>query len=174
MADEEISASQALLARRHEWPLIARDLALLAVPVEGATTFAPEDIARVHGLTQGEFDTLLQVSSFQTLVAQEVDRIQELGPHAGVRLRAEAMSMALQEYLFKRAQSGALEDKTVLQLLGVLMKAAGIEQPVEQVQAAAPQSTVNIAFNLPRLPTNRKLAHLMNQPQVNVIDGVLE
>lgn len=160
-----------ILDKQYEWPLIARDLALLATPVSGATNFTPEAIAASYGMSDGEFRQLAQLPAFLAIVEQEVGKIQRMGANAGVRMRAEAMAMAMQEKLFARAQDGDLDDRLSVELLRMLMRSAGIEQPEEAARAAAPQSTVNIAFNVPRLPSNGKLAHLAAQPQTRLIEG---
>ena len=152
-----------------KWSAIAQDIALLTVPTSGGTAYTAQDIAKYYGLTEPQFCKLLEIPQFQNLVKQEVAAAKELGPKAGVRLRAEALSLQLQEQLFTRALQGDLDDKLSVQLLGMLMKSAGIDQPPEMAAAQAPQSTVNIAFNIPKLQ-NRKLAHLVNQPQTNLID----
>lgn len=157
--------------KERNWPLIAHDLAMLAVPTSGASNFTAEDIARNYQLSNEQFEQLLNLSSFQTLLQSELKRVKDLGPNAGARMRAESMAMAIQEKLYAKVASGELDDKLTVQFLGMLLKSAGIEQPPEMVQAAAPQSTVNIAFNVPRLPNSKKLAHLMNQPQNHIIDA---
>lgn len=153
-----------------KWPSIAQDIALLTVPTSGSATYTGADIAAYYKLTDTQFTKLIELPQFRTLVEQEVAAAKELGPKAGVRLRAEALSLELQETLFSRAMAGDLDDKLSVQLLGMLMKSAGIDQPPEMVQAQTAHNTVNIAFNVPKL-SNKKLAHIMNQPQTNVIEG---
>lgn len=160
-----------ILDKQYEWPLIARDLVLLATPVNGATNFTPEAIAAAYGMSDDEFRQLAQLPAFLAIVEQEVGRIQRMGANAGVRMRAEAMAMSLQERLFTRAQEGDLDDRLSVEFLRMLMRSAGIEQPEEAARAAAPQNTVNIAFNVPRLPSNSKLAHIAAQPQTRLIEG---
>ncbi len=157
--------------KERNWPLIAHDLAMLAVPTSGATNFTAADIARNYQLDEAQFEQLLQLSSFQALLNAELARLKDLGPNAGARVRAESMAMAIQERLFNKVTHGDLDDKLTVQFLGMLLKSAGIEQPPEMARAAAPQSTVNIAFNVPKLPNNKKLAHIINQPQNHVIDA---
>ena len=164
--DDEIRKLKKLQPR---WANIAQDIALLTVPTSGASTYTAKDIAAYYKLTDSEFCKLLAIPQFGALVKQEVAAVKELGPKAGVRLRAEALAIQLQEQLFNRATQGDLDDKLTVQLLGMLMKSAGIDQPPEMVQAQAPQNTVNIAFNVPKLQ-NKKLAHLINLPQTNVVD----
>lgn len=172
MANELTHAQFSILKdKERNWPLIAHDLAMLAVPANGTTNFTAEDIARNYQLSNEQFEQLLELSSFQALLQSELKRIKELGPNAGARMRAESMAMAIQERLFSKVTTGELDDKLTVQFLGMLLKSAGIEQPPEMAQAAAPQSTVNIAFNVPRLPNSKKLAHLMNQPQTHIIDA---
>ena len=66
----------------------------------------------------------------------------------------------------------ALDDDLSIKLLGMLLKSSGLEQPPEVIkaQAQAQSNTVNIAFNIPKM-NNPKLKHLINQPQVNVVDA---
>lgn len=156
--------------KEREWPLIAHDLAMMAVPTSGATSYTAEDIARNYQLSPEQFEALLNLSSFQGLMQSELKRIKELGPTAGVRLRAESMAMAIQEKLFSKVMHNDLDDKLTVQLLGMLLKSAGLEQPPEMAAAGAPQFAATIAFNIPKLPHNKKLAHLMAQSQTNIID----
>lgn len=159
------------MIEEHRWPDIAHDIAMLTLPADGGTSFTAKDIVKAHGLTETEFTALLRLESFQSLVKSEVKRIKDMGPHAGARIRAEAMAIKLQEELFQRATNGELDDKLAVQLLGMLLKSAGLEQPPEVAKAQAQAAVVNnIAFNIPRLPKNNKLSHLMSQPQTNVID----
>lgn len=153
-----------------DWPNIAHDIAMFANPAPGATAFTEADIARSHNLTLDQFHGLLKLEPFRAMVIGEIKRVSEMGPQAGVRLRAESMAVALQERLFSQAMSGLLDDKLTIQLLGMLNKSAGLEQPPEVIAAQAPQQTVNIAFNIPKLKNN-KLAHLVGQKQVNLIDA---
>ena len=155
-----------------KWPDIAHDIAMLAVPCDGGVTYTSADIARTHGITLESFNQLLQLPMFQTLVHAEVKRVKEMGPHAGARIRAEAMAAELQELMFKKATQNMLDDELSIKLLGMLLKSSGLEQPPEVVkaQAAAQGNSVNIAFNIPKM-NNPKLKHLINQPQVNVVDA---
>ena len=153
-----------------DWPNIAHDIAMFANPVPGATAFSEADIAKNHNLTLEQFHGLLKLEPFRAMVVGEIKRVSEMGPQAGVRLRAEAMAIALQERLFTQAMGGLLDDKLSIQLLGMLNKSAGLEQPPEVIAAQAPQQTVNIAFNIPKLKNN-KLAHLVGQKQVNRIEA---
>ena len=152
------------------WVEIAHDLAMLTVPVDGATVYTPEDIAKNHKLSTQEFQDLLNTQSFQDILEGELRRIKNMGEHAGVRLRAEAMATALQENLFQRAVQGELDDKLAVQLLGMLLKSAGLEQPPEVLKAQEQSNVVNIAFNVPKIH-NPKLKHIINQPQVNVVEA---
>ena len=159
------------MIEERKWADIAHDIAMLTVPAEGGTSYTAQDIVRAHGITDVEFKSLLALEAFQNLVKAEVKCIKDMGPHAGARIRAEAMAIKLQETLFQRATCGDLDDKLAVQLLGMLLKSAGLEQPPEVVKAQAQAAVVNnIAFNIPRLPKNNKLSHLMKQPQTNVID----
>ena len=163
------TASPVLLKMQHQWPMIARDIAMMTQP-NANSTYSAEDIAKAYDLTESEFITLTKLPVFVDLVRAEFARMKELGPFAGHRLRAEAIVGDLQERLYIKACSGDMEDKQLIQFLAILMKSAGIDAPPEQKQETVQQTSVNIAFNIPRLPNNRKLAHLMSQSQTNVID----
>lgn len=152
-----------------KWPDIAHDIAMLAVPSDGGVTYTASDIARTHGISMESFNNLLSLPMFQTLVQSEIKRVRELGPHAGSRIRAEAMAIQLQETMFNKAIQNELDDELSIKLLGMLLKSSGLEQPPEVVKAQAQSQTVNIAFNIPKL-NNPKLKHLINQPQTNVVD----
>ena len=160
------------MIEERKWADIAHDIAMLAVPSKGGTTYTAHDIALAHHITDAEFKALLTLPVFQSIVQAEVKRIKELGPQAGARIRAEAMAIELQELMFKKATMNALDDDLSIKLLGMLLKSSGLEQPPEVVkaQAAAQGNTVNIAFNIPKM-NNPKLKHLINQPQVNVVDA---
>lgn len=161
--------SPILLQKQHQWPTIARDIALMTQPQVGAT-YSAADIAEAYDIPESEFVSLLKLPVFIELMKAEMARIRELGPFAGQRMRAEALVTDLQERLFIRAKSGEMEDKQMLQFLSILMKSAGMDAPVEAKESSTVQQTaVNIAFNIPKLD-NPKLAHLVNQPQTNVID----
>ena len=155
-----------------KWPDIAHDIAMLAVPSDGGVKYSAADIARTHGLSMESFSQLLKLPMFKSLLESEIKRIKELGPQAGARIRAEAMAIELQENMFKKAIQNQLDDDLSIKLLGMLLKSSGLEQPPEVVkaQAAAQGNTVNIAFNIPKM-NNPKLKHLINQPQVNVVDA---
>ena len=166
MANED--APPALLACKHQWPSIARDIALIAVPSGAPPPYSAEDIARVYGLSNEDFIQLTRTPAFIALMRDELERVKSMGPNAGARMRAEAMAIALQETLFNEASQGVMDDRSKLQFLAMLLKSAGLEQPPEVVRAAATQNVVNIAFNVPKL-RNRKLAHLVTQEQTDVI-----
>ena len=164
-------ASPQLLKIQHRWPLIARDIILMSVSQAG-TSYTPEDIAKSYDLTPDEFVTLMRLPMFVEIFKGELSRLKELGPFAGYRMRTEALISDLQERLYLRAQSGVMDDKQMLQFLTVLMKSAGLDAPNEpqQTPSTVNQTAVNISFNIPKLPSNKKLAHIINQPQTKVID----
>ena len=155
-----------------KWPDIAHDIAMLAVPSDGGVKYSAADIARTHNISMESFSELLKLPMFKSLLESEIKRIKELGPQAGARIRAEAMAIELQENMFKKAIQNQLDDDLSIKLLGMLLKSSGLEQPPEvmKAQAAAQGNTVNIAFNIPKM-NNPKLKHLINQPQVNVVDA---
>lgn len=162
-----------LASIQHRWPDIARDIALLSQPTSGGASFSAEDIARNYDLTEAEFTALAQVPAFIAVVRSELERVKQLGPFAGHRLRSEAMLASIQEQLYNRAQSGDMEDKQMLQFFAMLLKSVGLDAPEEKKEAPVQNNTaVNIAFNVPRLPSNRKLAHIIDQPHVHVVEQV--
>ena len=162
--------SPVLLKMQHQWPMIARDIAMMTQP-NANSAYSAEDIAKSYNLTESEFVTLTKLPVFIDLVRAEFARMKELGPFAGHRLRAEAIVGDLQERLYARACSGELDDKHLINFLEILMKSAGLAAPAEPKQDTSPvQTNVNIAFNIPKLPTNKKLAHLVAQSHNNVID----
>lgn len=166
-----VQASPLLLKKQHQWPMIARDIALMTQPQNG-TAYTAADIAKSYGIPDADFVMLMRLPVFIDIVKSEMARLKELGPFAGHRMRTEALVTDLQEQLYMKAKSGDMEDKQVLQLLSMLMRSAGLDTPIDNKQDAAPitQTAVNISFNVPKLPTNKKLAHIMAQPQTNVID----
>lgn len=157
------------MIEERKWADIAHDIAMLAVPSNGGTKYTAADIAHTHGVTLEDFNELLRLPMFETLVQSEFKRIKSMGPQAGARIRAEAMALALQENMFKKAIQNQLDDDLSIKLLGMLLKSSGLEQPPEVIKAQAQSNTVNIAFNIPKI-NNPKLKHLMKQPQVNVVD----
>lgn len=159
-----------MLPDEYVWPSIAHDIAMMYAPAMGATTYKVEDIIKNYGISKETFDELMKVETFRELIVSEVRRIKKLGDHAGVRLRAESMSVKLQEVMFAKALNNELDDELSIKLLGMLLKSAGLEQPPEVVQAQAQQQQINIAFNIPRLKNN-KLKHLVNQPQTKIVDA---
>ena len=164
------TASPVLLKMQHQWPMIARDIAMMTQP-NANSTYSAEDIAKAYDLTESEFITLTKLPVFVDLVRAEFARMKELGPFAGHRLRAEAIVGDLQERLYIKACSGEMEDKHLINFLEILMKSAGIDAPVEKRQETSNvQTNVNIAFNIPKLPNNKKLAHLAAQSHTNVVD----
>lgn len=159
-----------LLEIKHLWPSIARDIALMTAP-GGGTSYSAEDIAHNYGLNQDEFARLVSLPAFEAVVKDELARVKSLGPNAGARMRAESMATAMQEQMFKQACAGGMDEKVQMQFLNTLLKAAGLDQPPENARAAAPQNVVNVAFSLPRLANNSKLAHLTARPQTVVVES---
>lgn len=170
MPDFTVDSSKSILMRQYDWPPIAKDIAMLTVPTDGASAFSASDIAEHYDISSDDFVKLLKLPAFRTLVEAELTRIKDLGPMAGARLRAESMASVLQERVFRDAMAGVLDNDQVIRFLDMLNKTAGIDRAPEQVAAAAPKSTVNIAFNIPKLPHNRKLAHLYSNPENHVIE----
>ena len=166
-----LDLSPLLLKKQHQWPMIARDIALMSQPQSG-TVYTASDIAKSYDIPAEDFVHLMKLPVFVDLVKSEMARLRELGPFASYRIRTESLVSDLQERLYLRAQSGEMEDKAMLQLLSILMRSAGMDAPVENKSEGGNvnQTAVNISFNIPKLPTNKKLAHIMAQPQTNVID----
>lgn len=160
--------SDKLLKIKSKWGLIAKDIALMMLP-DGLTEYTASDIAATYNLTDAEYDALLELPAFQLVLNNEQERIKQLGPAAGTRLRAEALATSLVEHLYSKAMSNDMDDKQSMELLKTLMRSAGTDAPPETIKAEQQNTSVNIAFNLPKL-NNKKLAHLVGQPQVNVID----
>lgn len=168
---EEVTAGD-MINRLREWGPIAHDIALLTAPVDGATTYTASDIAKAHGISSEQLAQLLKLPAFVEIVRKEVQRIKDMGPNAGARLRAEAMAMVLQEKLFALALSGELDGKLLVQFYTSLLKTSGLEEPPETKTQVTPQVVNNVlSFNVPRLPNNRKLSHLMGQPQTRIVDA---
>lgn len=173
LSETPVATFDVLRSRERQWPLIARDIVMLMTPVAGASQFSASDIAATYHLTDDQFAALLQLKAFQKLLEQTMADARQLGPKAGVRMRAESMAMALQEKMFSKAMAGDLEEKNVMQLLSMLLRSAGIEQPPEQAAAAATKNLVNIAFNIPNL-RNKKLAHLISRPQTHIVEATVD
>lgn len=167
-----------LLEIQHQWPLIARDIVLMLYPVKGSTKYTGEDIAKNYGLTQADFCELLRLPIFCDIVKTEFQRFKSLGPDAGYKMRVEALVADVQERLYLRIKRGSMDDKSAIQYLGMLMRSIGLdevapaEKPVATAAAAQANTAVNISFNIPKLPNNKKLNHLLNQKQTNVIDYI--
>ncbi len=136
-------------------------------PDSTGNTFSVKDIAATYHLEEDDFVALIRLPAFVAIMRSELARIKELGPFAGQRLRAEALATDLQEHLYSRAKSGIMDDKQAVALLGILLKSAGLDMPpdVREQETNKASASVNIAFNLPKLPHNKKLAHLMGMPQ---------
>lgn len=167
---------KSLVAIQHKWPLIARDIVLMFQPQAG-TQYTADDIINEYKLTKEDFVRLTKLPVFIDIVRAETARLRELGPMAGYKIRTEALITDIQERLYLRIREGSMDDKSALQYLSILMKSIGLEQPPQQPGAApgpinvpTQNNTVNISFNVPKLPKNKKLAHLLKQPQNNIID----
>lgn len=163
-----------LLVNQHQWPLIARDIAMMLQPGTTGTSYTIDDIAQNYNLSQKDILTLIRLPVFKDILKSELTRLKSLGPNAGYVMRIEALVSDIQERLYLRLQNGDMDDKSAIQFLGMLMKSIGIDstesedKPQQQVQAV--NNSVNISFNIPKLPKNRKLNHLVGQPQTNVVD----
>lgn len=169
---EDVSVAAKLRSLMPKWGLIARDIVLLT-SAGAEVSYSAEDIARTYNLTSVEFVELVQLPAFAELVKTEAARVKSLGAQAGHRLRAEMLASDLQERLYMRASIGDMDDKQAIQLLTILLRTAGLEAPVQETAGASAMPSINIAFNVPALPNNRKLAHIVDLPQTNVVQ-VLE
>lgn len=161
-----------LLQKQHQWPLIARDIALMTQPTSSDNAYTASDIAHTYGLTSDEFILLMGLPVFSQLVRDEMDRLKRMGPFAGHKLRAEAIIADLQEQVYLRAKQGMMEDKHLIQYLGMLMRSVGMDTPATENgdgNNSGQTTNVNIAFNIPKL-FNKKLAHIAGLPQTTVVD----
>ena len=163
-------SQQTLLNKFYQWPLIARDIILLAK--EGSVVgYGVPEIAKSYGLSEEEFVELSQLDAFRSVVKSEMDRFKKLGPRAGYKLRTEALITDIQERVYAKVRDGLIDDKSVLQFLNMLMRSVGYDQPSdEEKKSASDTPLVSIAFNVPNLKNN-KLAHLVSQPQNKVIEA---
>lgn len=150
------SLSPALIQKQHQWPIIARDLALLASPQMGST-YGVEDIAIAYGITIAEMQVLISLPAFQNFVKEEKAKI-DSNPHGGNRLRSEIMAMDMQEVLYLRSKEGNISDKVMLNFLEYLSRVCGLDSGKEK-NTAVNQNTISVTVNVPRL-NNPKLAHL--------------
>ena len=78
-------------------------------------------------------------------------------------------SSSLQEVLYRKALSGAMDDRQSVQLLTILMRSAGTDAPPETKEAERPQTSVNIAFNIPKI-AGKKFAKLSACAQNKVVE----
>lgn len=131
------------------------------------------DIARNYGLTNDDFLCLIKLPIFGDILKTEIARFKALGPDAGYKMRVEALVADIQERLYLRVKNGSMDDKSAIQFLQMLMKSIGTDavvQPETATGAPVTNTAVNISFNIPRLPHNKKLNHLLAQPQTNVVE----
>lgn len=169
----EEGISNRLIDIQHQWPLIARDIALMCHPQQGSTQYTAKDIAANYSLSIEDFRYLIRLPVFQDILKIELAKLKALGPDAGYKMRIEAFIMDIQEQLYVRIKRGTMDDKSAIQFLQMLMSSVGlITNGKEQPTASSPvnNTAVNISFNVPKLPNNRKLNHILAQPQTNVID----
>lgn len=150
------SLSPTLLQKQHQWPIIARDLALLATPQMG-TAYSVEDIARAYGITISEMQVLLAVPAFKQYVKDEKDKITS-DPHGGNRARAELIAADIQEVLYLRAKEGTISDTVILKFLQHLDTVSGVIDNKDKNNSVN-QNAISVTVNVPRL-NNPKLAHL--------------
>lgn len=160
-----------LLSIQHQWPLIARDIVLMLYPSPGSK-YTGEDIARNYNISNDDFLCLIKLPIFNDIVKTEIARFKSLGPDAGYKLRVEALVADIQERLYLRIKHGVMDDKSSIQFLEMLMKSIGADAPIQEDKPASSvtNTAVNISFNIPKLPHNRKLNHMLAQEQTNVID----
>lgn len=150
------SLSPILIQIQHQWPIIARDLALLTNSQMGST-YSITDIASAYSITVADLQILLNVPVFQNYVKEEKRKI-ESNPHGGNKVRAETMAMDLQEVLYLRAKDGTLTDTVILKFLEHLARVSGLEDNKDK-NTNINQNAINVTVNVPKL-NNPKLAHL--------------
>lgn len=150
------SLSPALLQKQHQWPVIARDLALLTCSGMGST-YSIQDIAKAYDVSLMELQILIEMPVFQKYVKEEKNKI-EAEPHGGSKVRAETMAVDLQEVLYLRAKEGTLTDIVTLKFLEHLAKVSGLDDSKDK-NTNINQNAINVTVNVPKL-NNPKLAHL--------------
>lgn len=157
----EVAITSTLKDIQHNWPLIARDLAMFTRPQAGATATSIAEIAMFYNLSMVDLRELLQLPLFKKYLKQELERIKDLGTAAGYVMHAEVITAKLDEKLLGAALTGALELPEVLKFRNAMAKSAGIDAPLQHKEAAAGQNNtqVNIKLDIPRLE-NPKLAHM--------------
>lgn len=174
MHDLAVQTPNSLLQKQHQWPLIAKDIALMTQPTSAESVYTAADIAKNYDLTPNEFTLLMRLPVFSQLVRDEMDRLKQMGPFAGHKLRAEAIISDLQEQVYLRAKQGLMEDKLVISYLGMLMRSIGMDMPSQDKTESVETgniTNINIAFNIPKL-LNKKLAHIAAIPHNTVVDVV--
>jgi len=154
------SLSPVLLQKHHQWPIIARDLALLTDTQQTGSMYNVSDIAKAYGLKLEELSILLEVPAFQKLIKEEKHKL-EAEPHGGHKLRAEIMATDLQEVLYLRAKEGTAEPAVILKFLEHLARVAGIDgvDNKDKDKGNINQNAISVNINIPRL-NNPKLNHL--------------
>lgn len=136
------------------WPALAQDIALITIP--NSPIKGIDAVCQTYGLTQDDLREILGVPYFQQLLDNSLQELQKQGSKAGLRYRAMVLAGSLAERLYRRANSGQMEDKDALNLLNSLLKASGIEKDVASTQ-------VNVQNNiaLPFPPGVKKVANLV-------------
>lgn len=153
------SLSPQLLQIQHQWPLIARDIAMAAHPTKNSI-YTAQQIAKSYQLSEEEFVTLTELPVFKDMVMLEVARLKQLGPFSAHKMRAEAMATDLQELLYLRATTNLMDDRTTLKFLELLTHSAGLGDVVEKKDTTVNNAVgINVTFNVPQL-NNPKLRHM--------------
>lgn len=128
-----------VLALQMQWPALAQDIALITIPNSPVTNI--DAVCNTYGITRAALKELLQVPHFQLLLDASMQELRKQGSRAGARYRAMQLSQSLAENLYRKANSGRLEDKEAVKLLDILVKAAGMAKD-------EPQTQVNVQTNV--------------------------
>lgn len=173
MLDTPSQHSPRILQIRHQWPLIAVDIAMLNSPQMGETIDI-HDIAKTYNLDEDEMCQLMANETFTQLVSEALKNTQTLGPRAGFMYRTEAMITEITEHLFLKAQANLLEPKDELKFLEHLLKSIGYDAPAESKNKDQPSmnNAVQVVVQIPAdidTPRFRELKKIAGN--VEVIDG---
>lgn len=167
----ELITPDKLSKTQQDWPLIARDIAMLQNPIpDTESSFTANDIVRRYNLTPEAFCILMKLPAFISLVKLEFARVKELGPFAGYRLRSEIIATSLQEYLYKRAKEDQMETSDMIKFLKQVTESAGLAEANKKKEDDRNIGGVfNVQINVPRL-NNPKLNHILNSS--NVVEAI--
>lgn len=143
-----------ILGLQMQWPALAQDLALVTVPNSPVGNI--ENVCASYGITRQDLRDLLGLPYFAKLFDVAVQEVNKTGSKAGTRYRAMFLAQSLAESLFRKANSGKMEDKDALKLLESLIKTAGLDVKEttqvniqNNVSLPLPQGVAKIAHCLP-------------------------